>query len=106
MAPGGRTPIPGCRVDTPSLLYSFSFDQDPGWPEHFSRQPELLGYVKRVAEQSGLGDRLRCGAEVEAMTWDEAGGALGPRPAPRRRDDQPDPANAVIAALGILRVAK
>ena len=73
--PGGTWYVnryPGCRVDTPSMLYSYSFDQDPDWPEHFSRQPELLRYVKAVADRSGLGERMRHGTEVVAMTWDEA----------------------------------
>jgi 4-hydroxyacetophenone monooxygenase len=72
--PGGtwwQNTYPGCRVDTPSLLYSFSFDKDPDWPEHFSRQPELLNYVKRLASESELGERLWCGTEVTAMTWNE-----------------------------------
>ena len=72
--PGGtwwQNTYPGCRVDTPSLLYSFSFDQDPGWPEHFSHQPELLAYLKRSVEHNGLAHRLRCGVEVAAMGWDE-----------------------------------
>src|SRR5579863_7546942 len=33
--PGGtwwQNSYPGCRVDTPSLLYSYSFAPDPGWP--------------------------------------------------------------------------
>ncbi len=97
---------PGCRVDTPSLLYSYTFDQDPGWPEHFSRQPELLKYVKRTAEQANIGDRMRCSTEVAAMQWDqdrtqwhvELVGANGERSTMW--------ADAVIAALGILRVAK
>ncbi|MPY92708.1 MAG: FAD-dependent oxidoreductase [Acidimicrobiia bacterium] len=107
--PGGtwwQNRYPGCRVDTPSLLYSFSFDQDPGWPEHFSRQPELLRYVKRIAEESELGARLRCGTEVEAMTWDE--GAACWRLDLRHGDGSTSEmtANAVIAALGLLRVAR
>ena len=92
--PGGTWYVnryPGCRVDTPSMLYSFSFDQDPDWPEHFSRQPELLRYVKAVADRSGLGERLRNSTEVVAMTWDETAQcwqvelrtvALDPVPAP------------------------
>jgi len=107
--PGGtwwQNTYPGCRVDTPSLLYSFSFDQDPGWPEHFSRQPELLNYVKRVAEQSELGQRLQCDTEVVALTWDDASSTW--RLDLRHGDGSTSTmtANAVIAALGLLRVAK
>jgi 4-hydroxyacetophenone monooxygenase len=107
--PGGtwwQNSYPGCRVDTPSLLYSFTFDQDPGWPEHFSRQPELLGYVKRTVERSRISDRLRCDTEVETMTWDDdsAKWTLDLRHADGSASQMT--ADAVIAALGILRVAK
>ncbi len=108
--PGGTWYVnqyPGCRVDTPSMLYSYSFDPDPDWPEHFSHQPELLRYVKQVADQSGLASRLRCNTEVDAMTWDEAAGAWQVEV----RDvttgvTERITAHAVIAALGILRVPK
>ena len=108
--PGGTwfvNQYPGCRVDTPSMLYSYSFDQDPEWPEHFSRQPELLRYVKQVADQSGIASRLRCNTEVEAMTWDDAASCwhLDVRTVEDGSTER-IVANAVIAALGILRVAK
>jgi 4-hydroxyacetophenone monooxygenase len=108
--PGGTWYVnryPGCRVDTPSMLYSYSFDQDPDWPEHFSRQPELLRYVKAVADRSGLGERLRNGTEVTAMTWDEEA-ACWQVDLRRVADGSTDrvAANAVIAAMGILRVPK
>ena len=107
--PGGTWWVnryPGCRVDTPSLLYSYTFDQDPGWPEHFSRQPELLKYVKRVAEQSNIGDRLRCNTEVATLVWhaDKAQWEVELRDADGVSSTVW--ADAVIAALGILRVAK
>ena len=107
--PGGtwwQNTYPGCRVDTPSLLYSFSFDQDPGWPEHFSHQPELLAYVKRSVEGGGLGDRLRCGVEVTTMTWDDdaAEWALELRRADGSSEELR--ANFVIGASGLLRIPR
>lgn len=108
--PGGTWYVnryPGCRVDTPSMLYSYSFDQDPDWPEHFSRQPELLRYVKSVADRSGLGERLRNGTEVMAMTWDEPAACwqVDLRSVADGSTDRVA-AHAVIAAMGILRVPK
>jgi 4-hydroxyacetophenone monooxygenase len=60
---------PGCRVDTPSLLYSYSFNIDPGWPHYFSYQPSLLEYMKSTAE--GMRDRVRTGVTVESLSWEE-----------------------------------
>lgn len=107
--PGGtwwQNSYPGCRVDTPSLLYSFTFDQDPGWPEHFSRQPELLKYVKRVAEASGIDDRLRCDTAVETMTWDSEERCWQVDLRSGDGSTSRVSAHAVVAALGLLRVAK
>ncbi|MFN0025706.1 MAG: flavin-containing monooxygenase [Acidimicrobiales bacterium] len=107
--PGGTwwvNQYPGCRVDTPSLLYSYTFDQDPGWPEHFSRQPELLKYVKRTAEQANIGDRMRCSTEVAAMRWDGERTQWHVELRSAGGESSTMWADAVIAALGILRVAK
>ena len=108
--PGGTWYVnqyPGCRVDTPSMLYSYSFDPDPDWPEHFSHQPELLRYVKQTAEQSGLNDRLRLNTEVERMAWSEAAGAwlVDVKDTVTGATEQLT-AHAVVAAMGILRVPK
>jgi 4-hydroxyacetophenone monooxygenase len=71
-SPGGTwwtNRYPGCRVDTPSLLYSYSFNPDPGWPHHFSYQPSLLDYMNTTAKR--IGDRLRTSTTVERLVWDE-----------------------------------
>ena len=50
-ARGGRTPTRAAGSTPRACCTRFTFDQDPGWPEHFSHQPELLAYVKRVGRQ-------------------------------------------------------
>lgn len=107
--PGGtwwQNTYPGCRVDTPSLLYSFSFDQDPGWPEHFSHQPDLLAYVQRSVERGGLGDRLRCGVEVESMEWDDTGDRWDLSLRTSDGASEQLSADFVIGATGLLRVIR
>lgn len=97
---------PGCRVDTPSLLYSFSFDQDPGWPEHFSPQPEVLKYVQRVVAEGGLTDRLQLGSEVVGLQWQETESSW--LVDVKRHDGSCDTiaANAVVLAPGLLSMPK
>ncbi len=46
--------IPDCRVDNPSHLYSYSFEPNHEWPNHFSPQPVLLAYFQSVADKHGL----------------------------------------------------
>ncbi|GAA5020294.1 NAD(P)/FAD-dependent oxidoreductase [Kitasatospora paranensis] len=66
---------PGCRVDVPSHLYSYSFAADHDWPQHFSAQPEILEYFRGFADRSGVREHIRFGTEVESATWSEAAGS-------------------------------
>lgn len=67
-----NNPYPGCGVDTPSLLYSFSFYQRD-WSQHFAKRAELAGYLADMARDEGLLPRIRLGVEVLDATWDDAG---------------------------------
>jgi 4-hydroxyacetophenone monooxygenase len=62
---------PGCRVDVSNHFYSYSFAQRPDWPEHFSSQPVLLDYFRRVADDLGLRPLIRFGTEVTSIELDE-----------------------------------
>src|ERR1700735_4702199 len=46
---------PGCRVDVPNQLYSFSFAQSNDWASRFSAQPDLLAYLQATAGTLQLG---------------------------------------------------
>ncbi|MFF5784291.1 flavin-containing monooxygenase [Streptomyces sp. NPDC012693] len=69
---------PGCRVDVPSHLYSYSFATRTDWPDHFCTQPELQRYFREFAKEHGLYEHIRFGTEVRSAHWDEesAGWAL------------------------------
>jgi cyclohexanone monooxygenase len=49
---------PGARCDSPSLFYSFSFDealqQEWEWTERYPTQPEILRYLNHVADRFDL----------------------------------------------------
>lgn len=62
---------PGCRVDVPNHLYSYSFAQTTEWPEFFSAQESLLAYFRWCADELGLRNLIRFEAEVESATFDE-----------------------------------
>ena len=38
---------PGCRVDIANHFYSYSFNPNNEWSEHFSQQAEILNYLKK-----------------------------------------------------------
>jgi cation diffusion facilitator CzcD-associated flavoprotein CzcO len=62
---------PGCRCDVPSHLYSFSFAPNPNWSSTFSPQPEILAYLRGVAERFGVRPHVRFQTELESARWDE-----------------------------------
>jgi cation diffusion facilitator CzcD-associated flavoprotein CzcO len=61
---------PGCACDVPSHLYSFSFALNPDWSRFFAPQREILDYLRRIARERGVADRILYGAEVLAARWD------------------------------------
>jgi len=63
---------PGCRVDNSNHMYSYSFEPNHAWPQHFSPQPELLKYFRGVAAKYDLKKHIRFETRVESLTWDEA----------------------------------
>ena len=65
---------PGCRVDVPNQLYSFSFLQTNDWASRFSAQPDLLAYLQRVVKDLDLGECIRFSSEVTEARFDEETG--------------------------------
>lgn len=63
---------PGCRVDSSNHMYSYSFEPNHSWPQHFSTQPVLLDYFRKVADKYDLRRFIRFETTVEEMVWDEA----------------------------------
>lgn len=63
---------PGCAVDVPSHLYSFSFSQNAGWTRRFARQEELLAYTRSVVRDFALAPHIRVATALEGAAFDEA----------------------------------
>jgi 4-hydroxyacetophenone monooxygenase len=60
---------PGCRVDVPNHLYSYSFAQRDDWPQQFSPQAVLQQYFRAVADDVGVTPHIRFGTEVLHARW-------------------------------------
>ena len=97
---------PGCRVDNSNHMYSYSFEPNHGWPQHFSPQPELLKYFRGVAAKYDLKKHIRFDTRVEGLTWDEARSVW--RVELKGKDGKTDfvEANAVITAVGQLNTPR
>lgn len=65
---------PGAACDVPSHLYSFSFAPKADWSRRFAEQPEILAYLREVADRFDLRKHIRFAAEVTSAAYDEDAG--------------------------------
>src|SRR3954463_7910098 len=66
---------PGARCDVESMAYSYSFspelEQDWTWTEKYPTQPEILKYIRHVAERFDLERDITFDTRVTNATYDE-----------------------------------
>jgi 4-hydroxyacetophenone monooxygenase len=93
---------PGCRVDNPNHMYSYSFEPNHDFPQFYSTQPVLLAYFRGIAEKYDLRPRIRFQTEVEEARFDEVRAIwrVSVRTADGGRESLE--ANALITATGQL----
>jgi cation diffusion facilitator CzcD-associated flavoprotein CzcO len=70
-----RNRYPGCRFDSESYTYGYSFSKELleewNWSEHFAPQPETLRYLNHVADRFDLRRHMRFGCRVDTATYDD-----------------------------------
>lgn len=70
-----RNRYPGCRFDSESYTYGYSFSKELlaewHWKERFSSQPQNLKYLNYVADKFDLRRHIRFNAFVESLHWQE-----------------------------------
>ena len=68
---------PGCRFDSESYTYGFSFSKELleewHWKERFSGQPENLRYVNHLADKFDLRKHVQCNSKIASARFDEDG---------------------------------
>ncbi|MPY59054.1 NAD(P)/FAD-dependent oxidoreductase [Streptomyces spongiae] len=96
---------PGCGVDTPSFLYSFSFEPHR-WSTFFGKRDEVHAYLEAFADRHDLRRDIVFGTEVTALDYAEADG--GWTATLRAADGTVTTlrADAVISAVGVLNRPK
>ena len=63
---------PGARVDIANHFYSYSFEENHEWSEHFSQQPELLDYFKRCFKKFDIQKNTYFETQVTDMKFDHS----------------------------------
>lgn len=62
---------PGCACDVPSHLYSIASKPNPDWNYKFSKQPEILNYLKKVVENNDLTSHIRLNSDIVEIKFME-----------------------------------
>jgi cation diffusion facilitator CzcD-associated flavoprotein CzcO len=62
---------PGCCCDVWSMLYSYSFEQNPDWTREYPGQEEILDYLRNVARKYNLYKYIRFNTSVQEAHWDD-----------------------------------
>ncbi len=96
---------PGCRVDNPNHLYSYSFEPNHDWPQHYSTQPVLNAYFQSVAQKYGIREKVRYETGLEEAVYDEARAIWKARLAHNGKTETIE-VNAIITAVGQLNRPK
>jgi 4-hydroxyacetophenone monooxygenase len=93
---------PGCRVDNPNHMYSYSFEPNHDFPQYYSTQPVLLAYFRRVAEKHDLRRHIRFETTVEEAVFDEARAQWWVEVKTKDGGRETLEANALVTAVGQL----
>ena len=62
---------PGAACDVKSNLYSYSFEPNPNWTREFSKQAEILAYIKSCVKKYDLEKHISFNWEVETAKYHE-----------------------------------
>ncbi len=93
---------PGCRVDNPSHMYSYSFADSNVWPYFYSTQPVLLEYFRTIAARYDLKKHIRFETTVSEARFDEAVGDWRVVVKGKGGKEETLRADAVVSAVGQL----
>ncbi|CAF2732641.1 unnamed protein product [Rotaria sp. Silwood2] len=61
--------FPGCQVDIPSNLYSNSFEMNPQWSHHYSRQSELADYLEKCTDKYNIRSHIQFDTTGTRCDW-------------------------------------
>ncbi|OBG40064.1 cyclohexanone monooxygenase [Mycobacterium alsense] len=91
---------PGARCDVESVDYSYSFDEELQqswtWSERFAAQPEILAYLRHVADRFDLRRHYRFGVDAVGADFEEGRWRV------RTRDGRIYEAPFLVCATGCL----
>ena len=103
-SPGGTWLVndyPGCAVDIPSHLYSFSF-MPWDWTRTHATQAEILAYLQSTVAAFGIAPSIQYGTDVRSIVWSNE----TQRYTLTFASGDPEDFDAVISCVGLLNQPK
>ncbi|MBB5155257.1 cation diffusion facilitator CzcD-associated flavoprotein CzcO [Saccharopolyspora phatthalungensis] len=91
---------PGCACDVPSLMYSFSFEQNPAWSRMFARHDEISDYLQHCADKYWVRDHIHYGVVFTGAEYDEKASAWRVSTA----DGTEYVGRALVSGVGVLHI--
>lgn len=89
---------PGVACDIPTMLYSFSFADNPTWSRMYPSGAEIYAHIEELTDRHGLRPLIRFGTEVTGLSFDERTGVWTATTKSRKRFA----ARTVVLAAGPL----
>ena len=65
---------PGCACDVPSNVYSIASEPNPTWRTLFSKQPDILKYLKNTVVKNDLSKHIRLNSDIIELKFIDTGG--------------------------------
>ncbi len=96
---------PGCGVDTPNHIYSFSFAKHD-WSRYFALQEEIQHYFEQVATDFGIRENIRFNTRVLGARYDEKNCFWAVETESNSGEKQQLRASLLLSAVGLLNVPK
>ena len=66
---------PDIRVDTLSITYEYTFEDQYPWSEYFARGAEVRSYIEQMAKRYGVVEHLRLQHDLQEARFDPEAGA-------------------------------
>ena len=97
---------PDIRVDTLSLTYEFSFDDEYPWEEYFARGEDVRKYLEFIIDKYGVRPNIALGHDLEHAEFDEASSSWSIRFKRPDGETVERRANVVVSAAGVFAKRK
>jgi 4-hydroxyacetophenone monooxygenase len=93
---------PGCGVDTPGHLYTFSFAPNPDITRYFAKRDEVHDYLRGLVSDFDIGQHIRYGTEVLRAAYQNEDGKWQIDVRDADGDLKSLSANVLVTAVGMV----